>query len=90
LRAVHGVFGTANPSTMLDWLDRAYAKVLSGDYAGHTSRLYETYWVDMGYQVGYRGGRAGLAANFPPLTYIRIALADGNKVMTAFPDSVPR
>jgi RHS repeat-associated protein len=89
-RVEHGVFGTFNPRTIFNWLDHAYAMILDGESVGHLPGLYETYCVDMGYRVGYGGGRAGLAANFPSLTHIRIALADGNKVMTAFPDFGPR
>ncbi len=83
-KAVHGVFDDDNPDSVFALVDEAYEKVKSKsrDVKSKRDRGRMVHTVRMGRRIGYKGGRTGKGQ---ALNSIRLVLADGNQVITAFP-----
>jgi len=43
------------------------------------------YTIDMGWRIGYVGGRLGAAAGNPAASHIRLIIENGTDVITAYP-----
>jgi len=86
-RAVeHGVFDAGRAGT-LGVIDEAWAIAQRGGpgVASVVRGNRVEYTIDMGRRIGYVGGRSGAAAGHPAASHIRLIIANGTDVITAYP-----
>lgn len=82
-RPLHGVFDVgADACDVFDLLDEVRGEIRDGEAVECGDGCYD---VDMGRDVGAVGGTQGAAAGNPSTTWVRIVLADGDDVITAYP-----
>lgn len=82
-RPLHGVFDVgADACDVFDLLDQVRRKIREGAAVGCGDGCYD---VDMRRDVGTVGGTQGAAAGNPPTTWVRIVVAQGDDVITAYP-----
>ena len=86
----HGVFD-ANGDDVFRLLDEAYKMIqsnsrqVSKDKPRPGEEYKTAYVIDMKRRIGYRGGKSGNRAGKPKLSKIKLVLANGNQVITAYP-----
>jgi len=86
----HGVFD-ANGDDVFRLLDEAYKMIqsnsrqVSKDKPRPGEEYKTAYVIDMNRRIGYRGGKSGNRAGKPKLSKIKLVLANGNQVITAYP-----
>ena len=86
----HGVFD-ANGDDVFRLLDEAYKMIQSNSRQVTKDRPrageeYKTaYVINMNRRIGYRGGKSGNRDGKPKLSKIKLVLANGNQVITAYP-----
>jgi len=85
-RPSHGVF-EAQGDDLFRLIDEAYelVKSKSRQVKSEKSRGNMAHVIDMKRKVGYKGGESGKRAGHPALYKIKLILADGNRVITAYP-----
>ncbi len=82
-RPLHGVFDIgADACDVFDLLDEVSEKIEGGSAVACGDGCYD---VDMGLDVGIVGGTQGAAADNPHTTWVRIVVAHGDDVITAYP-----
>lgn len=82
-RPLHGVFDVgADACDVFDLLDDVSAEIRDGAAAGCGDGCYD---VDMRRDVGTIGGTQGAVAGNPHTTWVRIVVAHGDDVITAYP-----
>ena len=82
-RPLHGVFDVgADACRVFDLLDQVRGEIRDGEAVGCGDGCYD---VDMGRDVGAVGGTQGATAGNPHTTWVRIVLAHGDDVITAYP-----
>ena len=87
-RPAHGVFiGNGDRDTVLKLIDDAWelaeAKSPKAEY--EKSRGNDAWTVNMGRKVGFDGGQKGKKNGGKSLNSIKLILANGNQVITAYP-----
>ena len=87
-RPAHGVFiGNGDRDTVLKLIDDAWelaeAKSPKAEY--EKSRGNDAWTVNMGRKVGFDGGQKGQRNGGKSLNSIKLILANGNQVITAYP-----
>ena len=81
----HGVFNGSRLE-ILQLVDEAYELTKTPGNAKHSkSRDFDEWVVDMGRAVGYEGGTKGRRKGNPEVRKVKLVLADGYRVITAFP-----
>ena len=86
----HGVFD-ADGDDVFRLLDEAYKMIQSNSRQvtkdkPRAGEEYKTaYVINMNRRIGYRGGKSGNRAGKPKLSKIKLVLANGNQVITAYP-----
>ena len=86
----HGVFD-ADGDDVFRLLDEAYEMIqnnsrqVTKDKPREGEEYKTAYVIDMKRRIGYRGGKSGNRAGKPKLTKIKLVLANGNQVITAYP-----
>ena len=85
-RGTHGVFH-ANGDDVFRLIDEAYelVKSKSRQVKSEKSQGKMAHVIDMKRKIGYKGGQSGNSKGKPPLYKIKLILANGNRVITAFP-----
>ena len=85
-RGNHGVFN-AKGDDVFRLIDEAYELVKSGSrqVKSENSRGNMAHVIDMKRKIGFKGGQSGKRAGYPSLYKIKLILADGNRVITAYP-----
>ena len=85
-RGTHGVFYD-NGDDVFRLIDEAYelVKSKSRQVDSKESRGNMAHVIDMKRKIGYKGGQSGNSKGKPPLYKIKLILAGGNRVITAFP-----
>ena len=87
-RPAHGVFiGNGDRDTVLKLIDDAWelAEAKSPKAKYEKSKGNDAWTVDMGRKVGYDGGKKGQRNGGKSLNSIKLILANGNQVITAYP-----
>jgi hypothetical protein len=87
-RPAHGVFiGNGDRDTVLKLIDDAWelAEAKSAKAKYEKSRGNDAWTVNMGRKVGFDGGRKGKKNGGKSLNSIKLILANGNQVITAYP-----
>lgn len=87
-RPAHGVFiGNGDRSTVLKLIDDAWelAEAKSPKAKYEKSRGNDAWTVNMERKVGFDGGKKGQRNGGKSLNSIKLILADGNRVITAYP-----
>ncbi len=82
----HGVFN-AKGNDAFRLIDEAYelVKAKSRQVKSESSRGNMAHVIDMKRQIGYKGGKSGNSRGKPPLSKIKLILANGDRVITAYP-----
>ncbi len=82
----HGVFH-ANGDDVFRLIDEAYelVKSKSNRVDSEKSRGNMAHVIDMERKIGYKGGKSGNSKGKPPLYRVKLILANGNRVITAYP-----
>lgn len=85
-QGTHGVFN-ANGDDVFRLIDEAYelVKSKSRQVDSKESRGNMAHVIDMKRKIGYKGGQSGNRKGKPPLYKIKLILAGGNRVITAYP-----
>lgn len=85
-RPSHGVFN-AQGDNVFRLIDEAYelVKQKSKQVKSENSRGNMAHVIDMKRKIGFKGGQSGKRSGNPPLYKIKLILADGNRVITAYP-----
>ena len=82
-RPLHGVFDVgADACGVFDLLDEVRTKIRQGAAVGCGDGCYD---VDLRRDIGTVGGTQGAAAGNPHTTWVRIVVAHGDDVITAYP-----
>ena len=87
-RPAHGVFiGNGDQDTVLKLIDDAWklADAKSPKAKYEKSKGNDAWTVNMGRKVGYDGGKKGQRNGGKSLNSIKLILANGNQVITAYP-----
>jgi len=87
-RPAHGVFiGNGDRDTVLQLIDDAWklAEAKSPKAKYEKSRGNDAWTVNMGRKVGFDGGKKGQRNGGKSLNSIKLILANGNQVITAYP-----
>lgn len=87
-RHSHGVFiGNGDRDTVLQLIDDAWklAEAKSSKAKYEKSRGNDAWTVSMGRKVGFDGGKKGQRNGGKSLNSIKLILANGNQVITAYP-----
>jgi len=87
-RPAHGVFiGNGDRDTVLKLIDDAWelAEEKSSKAKYEKSRGNDAWTVNMGRKVGFDGGKKGQRNGGKSLNSIKLILANGNQVITAYP-----
>ncbi len=84
----HGVFAVDSDEEVFALIDEAYELIKQDsdrvDKEPSRGDGKQAYVVDMKRKIGFRGGQSGRRSGNPPLTRIKLVLAD-NRVITAYP-----
>ncbi len=86
----HGVFD-ANGDDVFRLIDEAYKMIqsnsrqVSKDQPRAGEEYKTAYTIDMKRRIGYRGGKSGNRDGKPAVTKIKLVIANGNQVITAYP-----
>ncbi len=88
-RPVHSVF-TGDRDTILRTIDEAYTLIKQNSKRVRKFPVEDDpdrteYLIDMQRPIGYRGGQQGAGERNPRLTRLKLILAEGNRVITAYP-----
>jgi len=85
-RGNHGVFN-AKGDDVFRLIDEAYelVKSKSRQVDSKESRGNMAHVIDMKRRIGFKGGQNGNRDGKPPLSKIKLILAGGNRVITAYP-----
>lgn len=85
-RPSHGVFD-ADGDDVFRLIDEAYelVKQKSKRVKSEESRGNMAHVIDMQRKIGYKGGQSGKRSGNKPLRKIKLILAGGNRVITAYP-----
>ena len=84
----HGVFAVDSDEEVFALIDEAYELIKQDsnrvDKEPSRGDGKQAYVVDMKRKIGFKGGQSGRRSGNPPLTRIKLVLAD-NRVITAYP-----
>jgi len=85
-QGTHGVFN-ANGDDVFRLIDEAYelVKSKSRQVKSEKSQGNMAHVIDMKRKIGYKGGQSGNRKGKPALYKIKLILANGNRVITAYP-----
>ncbi len=88
-RPVHSVF-TGDRDAILRTIDEAYTLIKQNSKRVKKFPVEDDpdrteYLIDLQRPIGYRGGQQGARDQHPKLTRLKLILADGNRVITAYP-----